>query len=329
MKLFYSVSSRVSWGLASLFAILILGPRHGAFSAAREEKLPAGFAALVPLHAKLKAPQMGDWLDRHYEFGQTYQQYLRSFPVRADSSRTIYIQPLGRMDRRQCQIMELAGEFLGKYYQLPTKVLPEISLDGLPKQARRKQSDAADEQVLTGHLLDHVLKPALPKDAAVVIGFTTKDLWPGDGWNYVFGQASLTDRVGVWSICRYGNPAADDATYRLCLARTLKTAAHEMGHMFSMSHCIFHQCNMCGANSLREADSHPMEMCPQCLTKLCYATGAEPGKRFTELADFYQRIGMKDEQAFCEKSLRAWQRAQRTSTATPTTSKRERGVSHN
>lgn len=40
-----------------------------------------------------------------------------------------------------------------------------------------------------------------------MIAFTNADLWPGEGWNYVFGQASLADHVGVWSIHRYGDPS--------------------------------------------------------------------------------------------------------------------------
>ena len=154
-------------------------------------------------------------------------------------------------------------------------------------------------------MLDEVLKPRLPKNAVALIAFTNADLWPGEGWNYVFGQASLGDRVGVWSINRYGNPASDDEAFRRCLLRTLKTATHETGHMFSMAHCTLYQCNMCGSNHLPEADRRPLELCPHCLAKLCYATGADPLKRFQGLIAFFKAHGLKAEQEFCEKSLAA------------------------
>ena len=38
----------------------------------------------------------------------------------------------------------------------------------------------------------------LPKDAFAFVAFTSSDLWPGEGWNFVFGQASMEGRIGVW-----------------------------------------------------------------------------------------------------------------------------------
>ena len=55
--------------------------------------------------------------------------------------------------------------------------------------------------------------PRRPEDAVAVLGLTTSDLWPGEGWNFVFGQASLRDRIGVWSLYRFGDPERSDADY--------------------------------------------------------------------------------------------------------------------
>jgi len=135
--------------------------------------------------------------------------------------------------------------------------------------------------------------------------FPAADLWPGEGWNYVFGQASLDDRVGVWSINRFGDPDRDEDAFRLCLLRTLKTASHETGHIFSMAHCTLFACNLCGSNHLPEADRHPLELCPHCLAKLCRATKADPARRFEKRIEFYKQNSLKPEQEFCEKSLEA------------------------
>src|SRR5690606_22427518 len=109
-------------------------------------------------------------------------------------------------------------------------------------------------QILSGYVIDRLLAPRLPPDAAAYVSFTASDLWPGDGWNFVFGQASLRDRVGVWSVARYGDPAGGAAAFRQVLRRTLKVAVHETGHMFSMRHCTAYQCVMNGVNNQDESD---------------------------------------------------------------------------
>ncbi len=266
--------------------------------------LPATYRKLLPLHTKLGGPQPGDWLDRHHEPGQTYRQYLRSRPVRADSKRrVIYIQPLGEFSKTQRKIVELTAEYMQLYFELPVKVEEDLPLSIIPKEARRVHPAWGDKQVLTRYVLDRVLRPRLPKDAVAMIALTTSDLWPGEGWNFVFGEASLQHRVGVWSIYRNGDPDENDDAFKLCLRRTTKTATHETGHMFSMYHCIYYQCNMCGSNHRAESDRHPLWLCPVCLAKLVHATGTDPEARYERLAAFCKENGLEAERKFFEKSL--------------------------
>ncbi len=189
------------------------------------------------------------------------------------------------------------------YFDLQVKVLDELPLSLVPEKARRVHPTWNVPQILTTYVLEEVLAPRLPKDAVASIAFTASDLWPGGDWNFVFGEASLSDRVGVWSLNRYGNPDASPDAFRLCLLRTLKVGTHETGHMFSMAHCIRYQCNMQGSNSLAEADKCPLWLCPECLAKLCYATGADPVKRYQRLAAFCKAQGLTREQEFFEKSV--------------------------
>jgi archaemetzincin len=268
--------------------------------------IPERFQPLLALHTRLGKPEPGDWLDQHKEPGQTYAQYVRGRPVRPERRRrTIYIQPLGDFDPTQRKILDATAEFLGIYFQLPVKVQKAMSLDVIPAKARRTHPSWGMPQILTTYVLEDLLRPQLPKDACVELALTTSDLWPGEGWNFVFGQASLRDRVGVWSIYRNGDPHQGDSALRLCLLRTLKTASHETGHMFSMQHCTLFECNMCGSNHREESDRRPLWLCPVCLAKLCYATGADPVKRYRQLAAFAKAHGLKEEQAFYEKSLAA------------------------
>ena len=261
---------------------------------------------LRPLHRKLGKTRPGDWLVSHPEPGQTFEQYLRCSPVTPTGKRrVIYIQPLGEFTGKQRKTVELTARFMSLYFNRPVKVQEDLPLSVIPARARRTHPQWGVKQILSTFVLDDVLKPRLPKDAAAFIAFTTSDLWPGRGWNFVFGQASLRERVGVWSIYRNGDPHADAAAFRLCLLRTIKTATHETGHMFSMRHCTAYECNMCGSNNRAESDRRPVALCPECLAKVCWATEAGPAERFGKLAAFCRRHGLEEEAAFYEKSMNA------------------------
>jgi archaemetzincin len=273
---------------------------------AEQSALPRTLQALLPLHQPLAAPQPGEWLDRHREAGQNYQEYLASDPVRArPTRRTIYVQPLGDFTPDERRVVRLASEFLGHAFQLPVRVREDLPLSVIAAEARRNHPQWGTPQILSTFVLDRVLKPRLPDDAATYIALTASDLWPGEGWNFVFGQASLGDRVGVWSIHRFGDPGAGEDAFRLALLRTLKTSIHETGHMFSLQHCVHFACVMNGSNHLQESDAHPAAFCPQCLAKLAHATGADPGRHLAACAEFARANGLQNEYDFWRRSIEA------------------------
>ena len=268
--------------------------------------LPDPFPKLLPLHTRLGPPQPGDWLAEHPEPLQTFQHYVRSRPVIPDKKRrVIYVQPLGDFTPTQRKILNITAEYMRVYFSLPVETRDDLPLRSIPASARRKHPSWGMNQILSTYILDDVLKPRLPNDAMAMIALTASDLWPGEGWNFVFGQASLVDRVGVWSIYRYGDPAESQESFQRCLIRTLKVSTHETGHMFSMGHCTLFECNMCGSNSLVESDAQPSWLCPYCMAKLCWATGASPERQYERLAAFSKARGLKKEQEFYEKSLEA------------------------
>jgi archaemetzincin len=267
---------------------------------------PPPFGKLVPLHTPLGKPKPGDWLARQDESRETYADYVRGRPVRAEGQRRIiYVQPLGEFSPPQRKIVQLTAEYMRGFFQLPVRVRDDLPLSVVPQQARRQHPTWGVHQILTSYVRNELLKPRLPDDAVALIAFTTSDLWPGEGWNFVFGEASLADRVGVWSLSRFGDPERSEDGFRLALRRTLGTATHETGHMFSIPHCTFYKCSMCGSNSLPESDRYPLWLCPHCLAKLCYATKADPGKRFEDLIAFAKAHELNEEAAFWQKSLAA------------------------
>ncbi|MGD0088437.1 MAG: archaemetzincin [Planctomycetota bacterium] len=275
---------------------------------AREEALREMIVKLRPLHLPIHKPGPHDWLANHAEPGQTFNEYLACEPVTLEGTRRVlYIQPLGKFTPTQRKIVTLSAAFMAIYFNTEVKVNEDLPLALVPAQHQRL-SRGFGTQLRTGYVLDKLLKPRLPEDAAACIAFTAADLYPEDDWNFVFGQASLYQRVGVWSLARYGDPDASPADFRLCLLRTLKVATHETGHMFSMSHCILYECNMNGSNHLQESDQAPLALCPECQAKLCWATRADPLVQFRKLAEFCQDQGLKDEQASYEKSRQTLER---------------------
>ena len=278
----------------------------GAAAGEPGRKEAAQFAAAIeklrPLHKKISKPGPNDWLAHHKEPGQTFREYLRYKPVTAHGKRNIiYIQPLGAFTESQRRIVKTTAEFMALFYDVEVKIKKDIPLSAIPAKARRVHPRWGMKQVLTSYVLHSVLKPRLPADAAAYIAFTGSDLWPGEGWNFVFGEASIRERVGVWSIYRNGDPEKSSEDYTLCLRRTLKTAVHETGHMFSMLHCTKYECCMCGSNHREESDRRPLWFCPECVAKVWWATGADPAKRYTGLSEFCAKHKLAAESDFYKK----------------------------
>lgn len=250
--------------------------------------------ALRPLQETLPPPGPSDWLAQHEEPGQTLEEYLRSKPIRADERRRVlYLIRIGKITEAQATLLDAAAEGLGLAYGLPVRWLdPFLALEEFPGHARRERG-VGGQQLHSTYLLDEFLVPRLPDDAAVLLALTAIDLWPGRGWNFVFGQASLGRRVGVWSIARYGDPSESEASWRLALDRTLKTAWHETGHMFSIVHCTAHDCVMNGSNHLAESDARAPWFCAECLPKVRFATGVDLIERAREVAEFSERHGLE------------------------------------
>jgi len=270
--------------------------------AEKSNSLTSAIDKLRPIHKKLGKPKPGEWLDIKKENGQTFSQYKLCNPrLPTIKRKVIYIQPLGEFSSEQLKIVKLTAEFMEDYFNLPVKIKKELPLSIIPDRAKRKHSWSG-EQILSTYILREVLPPRLPRDAAVLIALTPIDLWPGKGWNFVFGQASLKNRVGVFSLYRNGNPAKNEESFLTCLRRTLKTCTHETGHMFSMKHCIKYECNMCGSNSRQESDRRPVVLCPECMAKVCWATKIEPNERYKKLILFCEKNGLKDEADFYKKS---------------------------
>ena len=271
-----------------------------------EKSYPELEQKLSPLATSLADPKPGEWLHEHKETGQTFAQYLQAQPVRRSQKlKHIYLCLLGDFSDEQLKVLDKTREYLALVYDTPVEIRNRVTLKEVPAKARRVHPTWGDSQVLSTWVLDELLKPQVPDNALAYLTFTSSDLWPGEGWNFVYGQANLRDRTGVWSIYRNGNPADGNEAYDLCLRRTLHTASHETGHILTMRHCIAFECNLNGVNHQAEGDSKPLHLCPVCLRKLCWNLQVDPLRYLARLQTFCQENDLGDEVAWYARAIRA------------------------
>jgi archaemetzincin len=244
----------------------------------------------------IPTPSPGDWLAVHQEQDETFEQFKASSPNRPAPKRNIvYFQPLGDFAADRSPSLEKLREFAAAFFAMEIKTLPSVSIEKFPT---RPNPFTHNSQILTTDVL-RFLKARIPADAFCVLAITMEDLYPEASWNFVFGQASLRDRVGVYSFARY-HPAfygeARTSGYEVVLLRrSCKVLAHETSHMFGLTHCTCFNCLMNGSNHLAESDRRPLHLCPVCLRKLQWSIGFDVLARYAALEAFARGAGFTDE----------------------------------
>lgn len=273
--------------LAALSPALLCACSPPVASADPAERIRALFTRKQP-------PQPGDWLTEHKEPGQSYRQFRDVIRSRAvDSYSNIRIVPIGPLSPGQQAVLDITIDFMKPFFGLPFIIDAPVTLDTIPEDAQREMFLDAPKQLLTTHLLNQVLRARRTAADAAVLGITALDLWPGPGWNFVFGQASLSERVGVWSMARNGEPDGTPQMRSVCALRTVQTATHETGHMFGIRHCIAYECGMNGSNHVDERDRQPLEFCPECQPKLWWTLGLDPLARSRGIEAVARRHGFE------------------------------------
>ena len=279
---------------------LLLGPMTGLSPTMRRAVSPGPHFPPIP------SPEPGDWLAEHHEPGQTYAQFVDYGPNLPDNQRkVIYVLPLGDFPPDQSPPLDLLRRFSEAFFGLDTRMLGAVPLADVKATSRK---NGGITQILTRDVLGW-LRRRVPRDAYCLIAITMIDLYPEPSWNYVFGQASLKERVGVYSFARYdpafhGHERGPDAM-KTIIGRSLGVMTHELGHMFGMAHCIFFHCLMNGSNHLEESDRAPAHLCPVCLRKLHYVVPSGVVARYRKLRNLYVEVGLEPEAAWYDARVRA------------------------
>ncbi len=269
-----------------------IGPTEALPEPVKRSLEPQGQFELIPV------PGPDDWLTDHAETGQTFEGFLASRPNTPDKARNIiYLQPLGDFLPNKSPALEKLREFAAGYFQMKVKTLSPLAEAEL-RFTSRMNPRTHNRQVLTQDILSF-LQHRVPADAFCLLAITMDDLYPDPKWNFVFGQASLRERVGVYSFARYDpvfyGRRRDKGYEQTLLRRSCKVLVHETGHMFGLAHCIYFSCIMNGSNHLAESDRRPFHLCPVCLHKLYHSIQFDVLNREEDLLRFYRQNQFNDE----------------------------------
>jgi archaemetzincin len=228
-------------------------------------------------------PGKDDWLSVVEERGQPLTSFARlSMRARLHHTyRTLYLVPLAWDEgvAPSGMVCTAAAAYIQAFFPgLNVEMLAAVQV-----AAHRTHPEEGHEQILTGDAYSVLgnlrMQREIARKAVGIVGLTTTDIYPGDDWDHVAGEALPMNSVGVVSWYRgsawdAGNSLKpSDGTppsFALALRRFVRTLSHEITHLFGLHHCIYRHCLMNGSNHQLESDSRPGCLCTLCLRKLYF-----------------------------------------------------------
>ena len=148
----------------------------------------------------LGRPRRGDWLAEKKETGQTYTTYSRRMKPPMTPTKhtdTILLVPMG-----QSFSDGIAIRFLSYLVDYCAAFFSGMTIDVFKKplslaRARKRMNDFNHDQYLIEDLFEALhTETRSHRKAYCRLGITMEDIYPGEEWNYVFGQAKPMERVG-------------------------------------------------------------------------------------------------------------------------------------
>ena len=253
---------------------------------------------------QLEEPKAGEWLSMHKEKGQSFEKYKKTKSiVVSNQSKVIYILPIGDFNEFENKLINSNAEYLEVFFGLKIKILPSIKDELISNEYKRKNGNI--QQLNASYIINDFLIKNKPKNALVVLGITSKDIYPRPEWSYVFGLASYTKCTAVASLFRISNGEDDKRNFTMSLERLNKISSHEISHMFSLKHCINAVCLMNGTNNLNETDSKPNVLCSECLAKLSWKLDFRSIERLQKIKKYFYEYDFVYDFETVDKQLKA------------------------
>lgn len=239
------------------------------------------------------------------DYDKSLVDYIKSKPNKpSEEKNVIYLLPFGNMKPEIDSIIQNNVEYLEAFFQLPVKVLPEVTFEEILKNAKIKtrlvpeddyyyfskmkgevpHTENLREQIEANSFMNEYMLKNKPKNAVVVLGITEQDIYTPK-YNYLFGSSSLKDGVGVVSTYRlvdYG-PETEN-TIR-------KVTSKQITNMFSIENVKDYECLLNFHNNIESQINGKYYLSPRALEKLKYAIGFNYDKRFKELEHFWEANG--------------------------------------
>ncbi len=200
-----------------------------------------------------------------------------------------------------------------------TQIVTPIDFDSEMK--KRVNPFTEQTQYLTRNLEAHLKKMQRKRhnhQELFCVGVTMADIYPDSDWNFVYGEASPEDGVGIYSFARF-DPlfphSSPEALQKSCtkeeqvliLKRAVSTYVHEVMHLFGLEHCIYYLCLMNGINCESEMDGQLLYLCPVCLKKMYLLFGQQHYdiiKIYQGLLELSKKVGFEEEAKWYENRLR-------------------------
>ena len=264
----------------------------GNISKLPDDSLKKILKTVEDFHNPIYAPEKDDWLSEQEEDGQTFNQFLYDrYNLMSVNRNIIYINPLQEMPQQFLDNLLLYCQSF--FYPMKVKLINIVSLQSLKVKSRiNKYSKKI--QYNASQINSKTVK-YVPNDAHCMVSILLDDLYPESSWNFVFGLATIEDRVGVFSFARFSssfekkNEVVNFDNFLLyCSCSTL---THEICHTFGLDHCIYYTCLMNGCNNMEEAKKQPLYECPVCLRKLHYSIGFDPLERYKQMLNVTKMFG--------------------------------------
>lgn len=252
----------------------------------------------------LGQPKPGEWLYVNKEAGQSFNQYkkIKSIEITEDK-KVIYILPIGKFSDLDTRLLKANSEYLKVFFDLNVKVLPSIDDELISNKFKRENGNIS--QINASYLINDFLLKNKSKESLVILGITSKDIYPKPEWNYVFGLASYTKCTAVVSLFRLSNGVNSKNNFIKKLERLNKITSHEISHMFSLKHCTNAVCLMNGTNNLTETDSKPNALCSECLAKLSWKFEFNNLERLKKIKQYFYNYDLVEDFETIDRQLKA------------------------